>query len=210
MSVVTWYFDFISPFAYFGLHTLKQLPAETDVEYRPVLFAGLLQHWGQKGPAEIPPKRVWTYRSCVWWAQRHGVPFRLPAAHPFNPLPYLRLSGTAGNSRQAIELIFRGVWTTGADPNDPRLIESLAGSLGVPLDRLAEPSVKEAIRANTEAAVGKGVFGVPSLLIDDEVFWGSDSVDFAAAYLEDRTVLATEEMRRAATLRVGTRRPGAT
>jgi 2-hydroxychromene-2-carboxylate isomerase len=93
-----WYFDFISPYAYLGMLRLGELPQEFEVRYRPVLFAGLLNHWQQKGPAEISPKRSWTYRSCTWWATRQGIPFRFPAAHPFNSLPYLCLAIAAGNT----------------------------------------------------------------------------------------------------------------
>jgi len=177
MRRVTWYFDFISPYAYFSLHTLERLGADVAIRYQPVLLAGLLNHWGQKGPAEIPSKRVWTYRSCVWWAQQNNVPFRLPAAHPFNPLPYLRLSIAGGNSPSAVRTIFDGLWTSGVDPADPGAVASLAASLGIPLERIADPSVKSALRESTERAVQKGVFGVPTFGIDDHLFWGNDSLD---------------------------------
>jgi len=203
MPAVTWYFDFISPYAYFGLHTLKRLPAAANVRYQPVLLAGLLNHWGQKGPAEIPSKRVWTYRWCVWWAQQNDIPFRMPAAHPFNSLPYLRLSIAAGNSAQAIHAIFTALWTTGADPADSSLIAALAQSLGVRAERLADSGVKNTLRQNTAQAVTRGVVGVPSFCIDEQGFWGSDAVDFAAAYLLDPDILATQEMRRVDTLPVG-------
>ena len=90
MRTIDWYFDFISPYAWFAFLRLDELPADVDLRMKPVLFAGLLNHWGQKGPAEIPAKRIWTYRSCAWTAQSLGIPFQAPAAHPFNPLPYLR------------------------------------------------------------------------------------------------------------------------
>ena len=157
MTMVDWYFDFISPYAYFGWPLLKGLPAEAEVRYQPILLAGLLNHWGQKGPAEIPPKRVWTYRACVWWAKQHGVPFRMPAAHPFNSLPYLRLCIAAGNTPTAIQTIFEALWTTGADPADPGTLAALVAQLGVPPERLAEAGVKEALRANTAEAVQRGV-----------------------------------------------------
>ena len=196
MRRVTWFFDFISPYAYFGLHTLERLGSGVEVQYQPVLLAGLLNHWGQKGPAEIPPKRVWTYRSCLWWAKRNHVPFQVPAAHPFNPLPYLRLSIAAGNSAHAVRAIFDGLWTTGVDPADPGAVASVAASLGVPLERIADSRVKSSLREATELAAMKGVFGVPTFAIDEQLFWGNDSVDFAAAYLHDPGILDTDEMRR--------------
>ena len=74
-TVIDWYFDFISPYAYFAFLRLDELPPGIEVRLRPLLFAGLLNHWGQKGPAEVGPKRVWTYRSCLWQARQDGVPF---------------------------------------------------------------------------------------------------------------------------------------
>jgi 2-hydroxychromene-2-carboxylate isomerase len=208
MRDVTWYFDFISPYAYLGFHTLERLPADTSLRYQPVLFAGLLNHWGQKGPAEIPPKRVWTYRSCIWWAKQNNVPFRMPAAHPFNSLPFLRLSIAAGNSADAIRAIFTALWTTRADPADSVIIETLAETLGVHREHFTNFSVKNALRECTEQATRKGVFGVPTFGIDEQLFWGSDAVDFAAAYLTDASVLATEEIKRADSLPFGQSRLG--
>jgi 2-hydroxychromene-2-carboxylate isomerase len=206
MRRVTWYFDFISPYAYFSLQTLERLGTEVELHYEPVLLAGLLNHWGQKGPAEIPAKRVWTYRSCVWWAQQNNLPFRVPAAHPFNPLAYLRLCIAAGNSPVAVRTIFDGLWTSGVDPADPGAVASLAASLGIPLERIADPVVKGALRESTERAVQKGVFGVPTFAIDHHLFWGNDSLDFVMAYLRDPSIMKTENMRRIDTLPVGASR----
>jgi 2-hydroxychromene-2-carboxylate isomerase len=203
---VNWYFDFISPYAYFGLFELERLGSHVRVDYRPVLFAGLLNHWGQRGPAEIPGKRTWTYRWCTWYAAQRGIPFKLPRAHPFNPLGYLRLAIAANCEPAAIRRIFEQLWTTGGDAADPRVLEDLAASFGITRDRLAEQGVKERLRTNTDAAITDGVFGVPTLVIDGEAFWGADATDFALAYLQDRTVLDNEEMKRVSALPVAAER----
>jgi 2-hydroxychromene-2-carboxylate isomerase len=206
MKKADWYFDFISPFAYIALDRLDRLSHKLEIRYRPVLFAGLLNHWGQKGPAEIPAKRVWTYRWCTWWAAQQGIAFRSPAVHPFNPLPYLRLAIAAGNTPQAIRRIFEAVWTTGADPGDERAFAKLARSLDIDPLRLGEQPIKDALRLETNEAVARGVFGVPTLVVDDELFWGADAIDFVEAYLVDPGILATEEMMRAKVLPVGASR----
>jgi 2-hydroxychromene-2-carboxylate isomerase len=208
MPSVVWYFDFISPYAYLGLHALRRLPEGTHLEYRPILFAGLLKHFGQKGPAEIAPKRKWTYRSCIWLARQNQIPFRMPAAHPFNSLAFLRLAVAAGSTLTAIETIFNALWTTGSNPGNPAMVERLAGQLDVPLERLSDARVKDELRANTRRAAQSGVFGVPSLSAGDEVFWGSDAVEFAAAFLRNPDIL-DDEMRQADTLPIGASRPGA-
>jgi 2-hydroxychromene-2-carboxylate isomerase len=177
---------------------------EVSIAYRPVLFAGLLNHWGQKGPAEIPAKRKWTYRSCVWEAHRLGIPFRFPALHPFNPLQHLRLALAAGCAPQAVRKIFDFIWTTGEDASDPARFSSLCEQLGT--DPSKHPQVKDALRKNTEEAAARGVFGVPTLVIEGEVFWGADSVEFAKGFLADPSMLDNDEIRRLDSLPAGAAR----
>jgi 2-hydroxychromene-2-carboxylate isomerase len=203
MRQVNWYFDFISPYSYFGLCELERFGPQVRVDYRPVLFAGLLNHWGQRGPAEIPGKRTWTYRWCTWYAAQRGIRFKMPHAHPFNPLGYLRLAIAANCEPAAIRRIFERLWTSGADAGDASVLEELTTSLGISLGQLAEPRVKEGLRANTDAAISQGVFGVPTLVVDGEAFWGADATDFALAYLADRSVLDNDEIRRVSVLPVG-------
>jgi len=191
---IDWYFDFVSPYSHICFHRLKDLPG--PIRMKPVLFAGLLNHWGQKGPAEIPAKRQWTYRWCTWWAQELGVPFRFPKAHPFNPLHYLRLSIACGSRPDAVQRIFDFIWTSGEDAADPGRFSKLCRELNVPEERLSAPDVKEQLRGNTEEAAQRGVFGVPSFVLDGEVFWGADAIDFLKAFIADRSVLRNEEMRR--------------
>jgi 2-hydroxychromene-2-carboxylate isomerase len=193
---MNWYFDFVSPFAWICLHRLKELPAGTEVRMRPVLFAGLLKHHGQKGPAEIVSKRRYTYRWSHWWAGSLGLPLRYPAGHPFNPLHHLRLAIAAGSTPEAIRRIFDALWTTGADPADPAAFAALARTLGVAEDQLASQAVKDELRTNTEEAVARGVFGVPTFEVDGELFWGADSIDFLKACLADKGILENAEMRR--------------
>jgi len=196
MRAATWYFDFVSPFAYLCLHRLKELPVDLAIEYRPVLFAGLLNHWGQKGPAELPTKRRYSYRWSHWTATNLGLPFKYPAAHPFNPLHHLRLAIACGCKPEAIRRIFDAVWTTGEDASDQRRFSVLCDELRVTADGLAAPEVKDALKKNTEAAIKRGVFGVPTFEVDGELFWGADSIDFLRAFLEDSSVVRNEEMQR--------------
>lgn len=205
MRQVDWYFDFISPYAYLAFADVERLSG-VEVRYHPVLFAALLNHWGHKGPAEMPTKRVWTYRWCTWSAAQRGIPFQFPAAHPFNSLPYLRLAIAAGRRPDSVRRIFEQLWTTGADPSDPAGVEDLARSLKVDPGALSSPPVKEMLRVETEDAIGRGVFGVPTLIIDGEIFWGADAIDFAKAYLADPAVLANAEMQRVAALPIGASR----
>jgi 2-hydroxychromene-2-carboxylate isomerase len=206
MRALTLYFDFVSPYSYIAFKRLHELPRGVDVALKPVLFAGLLQHFGNKGPAEIPEKRRWTYRWCTWWAGELGIPFRFPASHPFNPLHHLRLALAAGPSRENVGRIFEAIWTTGAEAADPAAFKALAKELGVDEARPASPDVKHALRKNTEDAAARGVFGVPTWEMDGELFWGADALGFVNAFLADPSALRNEEMRRTDSLRVGAAR----
>ena len=208
MRALTWYFDFVSPYSYISFKRLGELPGDVALELRPVLFAGLLQHHGQKGPAEIPAKRRWTYRWCAWWAKELGIAFRFPASHPFNPLHHLRLAVAAGPTRETVGRIFDAIWTTGAEATDASAFSTLARSLAVDEARLALPEVKDRLRRNTDAAAQRGVFGVPTFEVDGELFWGADAMGFLSAYLADRSVLDNEDMRRIDALPVGAARKG--
>lgn len=208
MRAVTWYFDFVSPFACICLHRLKELPPEIAIEYRPVLFAGLLNHWGQKGPAELPSKRRYTYRWSHWWAHGLGIPFRYPAAHPFNPLHHLRLAIACGSRPEAVRKIFDAIWTTGADPSDPGRFSDLLKELGISREALEKSDIKDALRKNTETAAARGVFGVPTFDVDGELFWGADSIDFLKDFLGNSSVIRNQEMQRLDGLPVAAARRG--
>ena len=208
MRTLTLYVDFISPYSYFAVKRLRELPPDVRIEPRPVLFAALLQHFGHKGPAEIDSKRRYAYRSCIWSARQLGIPFRFPASHPFNSLHHLRLALAAGPTVENVTRIFEAIWTTGAEAGDPAAFADLARSLGVERDRLGLPEVKDGLRRNTEEAVRRGVFGVPTFEVEGELFWGADAIGFLNAFLADPQLLHDEEMRRADALPVGASRQG--
>jgi 2-hydroxychromene-2-carboxylate isomerase len=185
MKQITFYLDFISPYAYLAFERLPQALEGLSyaVDYKPLLFAGLLKHHGQLGPAEIRPKRDWTYRQVLWLGHSMGVPFQMPAAHPFNPLPLLRLAIACGANRYSCETIFRHVWRGGADASDPQRLEALKLALNPPRD-IAADDVKAELKANTDGAIARGLFGVPTFEVDGKLFWGLDSLPMLRAYLE--------------------------
>lgn len=208
MSQLTWYFDFVSPFSYLQTHRFCDLPSDARIRYVPVLFAGLLNHWETKGPAEVPPKRAFTYRYVHWYAQHHEIPFRMPPAHPFNPLQALRLCIAAGATVESVREIFCFIWAEGRAIGDDPAWNALAGSLGVDdaASRMQAPEVKDALRRNTEQAADRGVFGVPTFEVDGHLFWGVDSTDMLIDYLAGHPVFDSPEMRRLSSLPEGVRR----
>lgn len=201
-----WYFDFISPFAYLQWQKLRPLLDEYAIRPVPILFAAVLDAIGQRGPAEIPAKRAFTYRHVLWQARESGVPLRFPPAHPFNPLHALRLCVATNSSPAAIDAIFSRIWAEGASGDSPDVLAELAARLGTSVDALAAPAVKAALRANTEQAIAAGVFGVPTLALGKSLFWGNDAHAFAIAVLRDPALLDEAEMRRLAELPIGVQR----
>ena len=189
MKHLTFWFDPVSPFAYLAFERLPQVleGVSFDVCYRPVLFAALLKHWGQKGPAEVDPKRAWTFRHVHWLAEHHGIEMRTPAQHPFNPLAHLRLllaCAPAGGTpnRLACEAVLRHVWRGGADANDAARLAALTEALA-PRVASSDESVKLALKDATAGAIARGVFGVPTVEVDDRLFWGLDALTMVGSLL---------------------------
>lgn len=180
-----WYFDFISPYAYLHWQKLKTLPQFGRIQPVPIALGAVLHHLGNLGPAEIPAKRRFTYRQLLWNAEQEGVPLRFPPAHPFNPLASLRLCIAAGSRADAVDAIFNWIWRDGRAAETAGELDELAARLGVSEAEgaIAAPEVKEALRRNTEAAISAGVFGVPTLSIDGELFWGNDAHGLMAEVL---------------------------
>ncbi len=209
--IADWYFDFVSPFAYLQSEQLSSLAPRISVRYRPVLFAGLLEASGQKGPAEIAAKRTFTYRFCIWQARRMRIAFKFPPEHPFNPLPLLRLAIACDCAPAAIHRIFRFVWADGRLPDLPIEWAELASELGVPdaHARIATTEVKDALRRNTDEASSRGVFGVPTLAIGDVLFWGADATPMAADYVAAGCRFVDPEFARVAELPIGAEREDA-
>lgn len=191
-----WYFDFISPFAYLQWRRLRRDHPEVALNPKPLLFAAILNHVGQLGPAEIPQKRRHTYRIVLWQARAAGIPLHFPPAHPFNPLPALRLCLAAPDRMQAIDAIFAHIWEHGRLADSIEALADVAASLGIDDPAaIARDEVKRELLANGEEAMALGVFGVPTLRVRDELFWGNDATELALAFARDPGTLDAE-MRR--------------
>ena len=188
MKQITFYLDFISPFAYLAF---EQLPVALkgisySVTHKPVLIGAILKHHGQLGPAEIAPKRDWTYRHVLWLAHSLGVPLQMPHSHPFNPLGLLRLAvasdadGTP--NRYVCETLLRHVWCGAAEASDAARLQTVTEQLA-PKRAANSDEVKAQLKANTEEAIARGVFGVPTFEVDGKLFWGVDALPMLRAYL---------------------------
>lgn len=187
------YFDAISPYVWLAFPHLRKLCAKRGVSLDcvPVLLAALLNAHESKGPAEIPAKRTYTFTDVMRWAKHEGRIFCGPPAHPFNPLRALRLCVAVEDAETRAELVGRvleACWGKGQDITREDILLSLVGDLGLPgrelLARAQENDVKDRLKRNTESAISRGVFGVPSFYIEGELFWGSDRLALLDSFLQ--------------------------
>lgn len=200
---IDWYFDFISPFSYLQSELLGTLPPDVKVNFKPVLFAGLLNHWNNIGPAEVAPKRSWTFEHCVWLAHKHGVIITMPPHHPFNPLPMLRLCIALGSTPQVVQRLFRYVWRDGRLPERAEHWQTLLRELDASPEMLEAAAVKERLRRHGEEAIAAEVFGVPTAVIDGRRFWGLEATDMLQAYLRNDPFFQSEQLTAARNLPQG-------
>lgn len=218
---LTFYFDYISPYAYLGftqIHAVAERHGR-EVIALPVLFAALLNHNGHKGPAEIPSKREYVFRDVLRIGARLGERIEPPPSHPFNPLLALRVTLAAAQGderRRVIAALYRATWGEGANGGpgimDEAGIRAALAGAGVDADALlagaVTPQVKTALRDSTTAALEAGVFGVPSVIADGELFWGVESFGHLERFLRGEDPVQAEDLERWRDLPASARRPG--
>ncbi len=196
-NTIAWYFDFISPFAYLQQIRLQKFSSDIMIQSCPLLFAGLLNYWEHKGPAEIPSKRLFTYQYVVWLAKQQGVQLRMPPSHPFNPLRPLRLAIAMKNDMDVITKIFKYIWHDGLSVDDDASWYKFVCSLGInePDKLINQNLVKEQLRKNTKTAIEVGVFGVPTIIADGHLFWGNDATDMYLDYQKSSDFYADPQLK---------------
>jgi 2-hydroxychromene-2-carboxylate isomerase len=185
LEPITFYFDYVSPFAFLASRRVEAIAARLGrgVEPVPVLFAGLLNHFGHVGPAEIEPKRRWAFKQALRRAARHGIGLAVPPHHPFNPLLPLRLTHVVPSPQrwQVVHALFAATWEAGRGVEQGGDVRAALAGVGVDTDALLEqaeaPGAKQALRRATDEAAALGVFGVPTCVVDGELYWGDDSLE---------------------------------
>jgi 2-hydroxychromene-2-carboxylate isomerase len=216
MKEIHFYFDFISPYAWLAFKALPQSLEGISyrVHYHPVVFGAMLKHHGQLGPAEMPGKRDWTYRQVMWLAKQQGTDLQMPASHPFNSLSLLRLAVAASDNgepnRYVVESIFKHVWCTGLEASDAERLEALQLHLlsqaNVSLKDPQSVEVKQLLQQQTQQAIDLGLFGVPSVVVNGQVFWGQDALPMLRAYLQGDAWFESADWLDVGKLPVGIRR----
>lgn len=194
-ATIDFYLDVLSPYVYIAearLRALQERRPELTIRYRPILLAAVLKHCGQLGPAEIPAKRVFAFKDVVRRCAEYGLPLKGPSSHPFNPLCALRalLAAEPDQRPAATAAILRAGWAEGAELGDPAVIVAALDRAGLPgaqlVARGGTPEIKATLAAETEQAIARGVFGVPTFVVGEELLWGQDRLPDLEAILDGR------------------------
>lgn len=193
MKKIDFYFDFLSPFSFFCWKRHKDFlkKADYEIEYKPVLMGKLFSKHGFPGPGEIEAKRNYELKKCFRYAAKNQIKFMPPSQFPFNPLAIARcatLSASKTGQVEVIDFIFHQVWAQGQILEDPEELSRLFQTANLDsriVDLSFEKDAKLELKKNIKEALDKGIFGVPTLAIDDEFFWGNDELYALKNYLEE-------------------------
>ncbi len=204
MKELFYFFDFLSPFSYFSwiwwVKNISLLKAKgLKIHILPVPLAPVIKHYETKGPAEISSKRNFLFKTCLRMAKEQGLKFTCPDSLPFNSQNALRMSlrehfSDIDEQIKFIDLLFKECWEQGHNlGNYDRLKELLGEKYAFLLEKEGERESRKSLKENIQLALNKGVFGVPSFCIDDELFWGNDSLKYLEFYLAGKDLLDLEE-----------------
>jgi len=186
------YLDFISPYSWLALMQSERFAAEHRVrwEVRPVVYAALLEATGLVGPAEVASKRRYSFRDVVRCAHELGLRLQGPPEHPFRSLEALRTAYLFRQEPRGLELAVRladACWGEGRRLSDLDVLVEIVTDLGLDAtglrQRIADPAVKRGLHDLTDEALSCGVFGVPTFVVDQELFWGHDRMNQLARHL---------------------------
>lgn len=188
-KTVEFFFDLGSPASYLAHTQLPELCRETGATlvYRPMLLGGVFQATGNASPAMIPAKGRYMIRDLARFAERYGVPMRFNPHFPINTLTLMRLLVAIQLHQperfaEAARVLFQAIWVDGVNMGDPAKVAGVLAAAGFDAaalqTQIAEPQVKDTLKATTEEAVKRGVFGAPTCFVGDEMFFGQDRLDF--------------------------------
>jgi len=200
---IRFYFDYISSNAYLAWVALPRLAEQYGcaVEPVPVLFAGLLEAHGQLGPAEVPVKARWMWANNLRKAALLGVPLRPPAFHPFRPLLALRVTAlpeVAARRAAVVDALLQAVWVRSLHVSEPEVVARVIDEIGLDGANLVAAAqrddAKQRLRDQADTAIAAGVFGVPTMTVGDELFWGYDDLPYLELFLAGEDPLAGATM----------------
>jgi len=198
---IEFYFDFLSPYSYLAWQWVKKYRSESSGKGHniipvPVPLATVIKSYETKGPAEIVPKRNYLMKECLRFTKLNQIPFKIPKPLPFNSLYSLRMAleeVSKENQFALIEALFQGSWGSGLDIGNTEVLTTILSDLGLDsqyyLDQTSNPQIRKKLKENVVRALAHGVFGVPTFVIGEELFWGKDSIPYLELFLNGKDPL---------------------
>jgi 2-hydroxychromene-2-carboxylate isomerase len=179
------YYDILSPFTYFYLKLREPLEKDLNLIPVPVFLAGLLRAQNNRGPAEIPTKREYAYKHCVWFAKHHHIAFKFPPRHPFSSAAAQRLLLQMNASLSVVEKAFDFVWRYGNDPDQQW--SEFCVAIGCPADtpKPQDEQIKQHLMQNTNEAASHQIFGLPTVRLENQIFWGCESIPWLMEFIKN-------------------------
>lgn len=188
-KTVEFYFDFGSPASYLAWTQLPGIATGHGavLVYRPVLLGGIHKATNNVSPATIPAKGAWMQLDLARFARRYGVQYAYNPHFPINTLMLMRgATGTQVHDEQLflryVDVVFRAIWERPRNMSDLPTIQAVLEEAGLDpaflFQLVGDPSVKEKLKSDTEAAVARGLFGAPTMFVGEEMFFGQDRLDF--------------------------------
>ncbi len=191
-KTVEFFFDYGSPTSHLAFFQLQRIAdsASAQILWRPILLGAVFKAIGNHSPADIKPKRAWMARDLANYAARYGVPFQMNPHFVINTLPLMRGAMVAERRGELVlysAAMFNAIWRDGRNMGDREVIGATLAASGFDRDAyvagIEQPEIKDDLRQRTESAVARGLFGVPTFIVGDELWWGQDRLEWVRAAL---------------------------
>lgn len=191
---VEFYYDFSSPYTYIASERIEKIVLDSGatLEWKPFLLGGVFNEIGSTPAVQIDNKINYLKRDTQECAEFYGVPFNYPEVFPLNSVRSMRGAFAASEQDKLVEynhLMFRLYFVEGADLSKPEILGEAVGTIGIDtewfLARITEQDIKDMLRDETNTAIERGVFGAPTIFVDDKIYWGNDRLDFLDRYLKE-------------------------
>ena len=187
-KLIDFYFDFISPYSYLAHKEVRELEKKFSIKirYQPILLGALHNLHNIKAPAFIPAKARHMIRDCKLIAEKKGFKFKFNSYFPIKSLNLMRgvfVAEEDNFKNYYIDKIYDSIWQDGLNMNDESVVQKILKNLNINpktfLLRSTSASIKDLLRKRTNEAFAKGIFGAPSFVSNNKVFWGQDRIEFA-------------------------------
>ena len=185
---IDFYFDFVSPYTFISFQQIKTLKFKKDFKFKlkPILLGGLHNLHKITAPAFIPAKARFMIRDCKMVSDKYKINFKFNSYFPIKTVNLMRgviIAEEDGIANEYIDKIFEALWVSGLNLNDQLIIDKVLKNLDINPKtfalRLSNQNVKDELKNRTQSAFEKGIFGAPSFVANNKIFWGQDRLDYA-------------------------------